>query len=235
MATPITLPESKPTGPDWHNSHQKYEQDAFFVTLLRPVVTPVAAQAVLLLSKHGYYPFVQERVRFPLAKMQVMESQDEPLENNRKGITVPLAKLIDTLSIDSFIEFCHVSDDPENPGEMAVFGGPRPQMAKEEARIERFLTRRVVDDYGTVSVPTEEDIEMYKLREKITPRIRPAIWGTTSTLGFTHQVGTYDYYRELVRRELIYYFRGDQQTDLSIFLGLFMKASEALTIQESAE
>lgn len=237
MALPLTLPESKHIGPSWHNSPEKLEQDAWFSTLLRPFTTVVAAEAILLLSKHGCYPFAQERIGyrgkpFPLAKMQVLESQVVPLgEDREKHIASPVAWLIDKLSIDSFIELNQTSTDPNVPGELATFGGPRPKMTDEYARIKQFMTEPTLDRFGTYSEPTQEDKSMYSIWEETTPNIRPAVWGNTSALGFTHTVGTYQYCKELVRLENHYYFNGSQATDFSIFVGLLVKGSEFIKAQ----
>lgn len=243
MALPLTLPESKHIGPSWHNSPEKLEQDAWFSTLLQPFTRPIAAQAILLLSKHGCYPFIQERIghrgiRLPLTKMQIMDSQTVPLEAEReKHLAGPVARFIDKLSIDCFVELNHTSTDPTTPGDLAVFGGPRPKMISEYARIKQFMTEPTLDRFGMYSEPTQEDKSMYSIWEETTPNIRPAVWGNTSALGFTHTVGTYQYYKELVRLENHYYFNGSQATDFSIFAGLLVKGNEVIraqTIGESA-
>ncbi|HSD55653.1 MAG TPA: sugar transferase [Candidatus Saccharimonadales bacterium] len=122
-------------GPLWHDSLKKREEDALYAQGLEEMAIRVTSLALLALSNEIEGVQIIERKRvglygqiFGLRKTQ---THKEPA--SKLGTTMPetpIAKFVNEMAIDEFIQIKHVSKDPRHPLEMS-FVGPRPQEVEE--------------------------------------------------------------------------------------------------------
>jgi lipopolysaccharide/colanic/teichoic acid biosynthesis glycosyltransferase len=123
------------SGPLWHDSFQKRQEDAMYAQQLEAMAVRLTGFALLALSREIEDVQIIEQKRkglngsiFGMQKAQTHEEADSEL-----GTTVPqttIAKFVNEMAIDELIQIKHVSKDPHNPLEMS-FIGPRPQVPQE--------------------------------------------------------------------------------------------------------
>lgn len=206
--------DQKKIGKAWLTSQERKEFNATISRILRWPATILIGQTLHALEPYGYSLFTQSRIGkngslFKMLKIQTLPSKHEDHEAvmHQTMPLVPAAQLARDLAIDEYVQIFHVSENPQEQGEMMVIGSRRPQLKAELVIRERELRRAGYKDLARQYMRIQEATE-------------PAIFAPESFAKMYHKPATLPYYKFCAESTIWHYNNASQEIDTTLFVGI---------------